>query len=129
MRYCPQCRSEYRDDVTHCSDDGALLVASKPAEGPKLNQLTAVLTLADRFEAEELAEGLLDEGLDVSLVSNRGQTLGNITSPGEIYSIVVAEQDAERARVLLVEWRSEYESQQGAAESAAEQESAATPIV
>lgn len=130
MRYCPECRAEYRDEVITCSDDGALLVDRKPQAEPTIARLASVLTLDDRFEAQELAQGLQEEGLEVSLVSNRGVVLGTLTAPGpETLAIVVPEADAERARALLAEWRPGYEAQQAEAEAQAEREATADSAV
>jgi hypothetical protein len=133
MRYCPRCEAEYRDDVKSCTEDGAILMdaaehaalARKRHASEIVGRLVSVLALADGFEADELASGLADEGLDVSLVSNRTDTLATLTDPGpEIFNVVVPEAQAERARAFLAEWRPQLEASEPEAESAAEREEA-----
>jgi hypothetical protein len=122
MRYCPKCESEFQDAVTTCSDDGTPLVDQKQFQAltagrlqvpERFHRLTAVLLLTDPFEAEELAEALVGEGFNVSVVSNKSQPFGWGTSPGpELFSIVVPDTQADKARVLVAQWQSELEDKQ-----------------
>ena len=136
MRYCPTCDLEYRDDKTVCSEDGSTLldkasydavVAHAGGAPNSAATLVPVLTLEDRFEAQELADDLLDARFDVALVSNKAPTLGTLTTPGpEVYSLIVPEAQAAKARALLAEWRPELEASQAAAQQAAEEEELAS---
>jgi hypothetical protein len=131
MRYCPTCEGEYQDTVTVCAEDGTPLVARATRREPPddLTRLTKIITLADRFEAEELAEQLADEGFDVALVSDKASTVGPLTSPGPaLYSVVVPDAKAETARALVAEWRTAMESDRAGAEAAADQEEQATEV-
>ncbi len=125
MRYCPRCDTEYLDSVQVCSEDGATLedkatYDARKAATASVDWLFSVLALSDGFEAEELAMGLVDEGLDASLVSNRTGTLDSLTDPGpEVFNIVVPKDEADRARALLAEWRPEFEAQRTDAANAA----------
>ena len=132
MRYCPQCGEEYRDSVTICAEDGTALVDRQTYEAtmaPKqdLTRLTSLLTLDDRFEADELAQTLADQGFDVAVVSNKTPTMGTLTTPGPtLFSIVVPNDEVGRAAPLVVEWRKDLESSRAQAEQAADAEEAAT---
>ena len=129
MRYCPTCKAEYRDKVTVCADDGTLLVDKPPAaarNGMDYATLATIATFDERFEAEELAESLLDEGFDVALVSNKGPTVGPLTSPAPaLFSIVVPESEAARAGALVTEWRAAMASDADGGARAADEEEAA----
>lgn len=63
--YCPQCRSEYRDGFTECSDCHVLLLAGAPpaepagAFDPTLG-LVVVLETNDRFQLA-FAKGMLQD--------------------------------------------------------------------
>jgi len=128
MRYCPTCEEEYRDDVAVCSDDGTPLTDHPlhPETDNDLTRLSTVITLDDRFEADELAQQLADEGFDVALVTNRSPTIGTLTTPGPLlYSVVVPDAELAKATALITEWRQALEEGQPDAESAAEREEAA----
>ena len=62
--YCPECRAEYRDGFTECSDCRVPLVAEKPTEnkGPGIPDLEWVTVLegTDRLVLAS-AKGLLEE--------------------------------------------------------------------
>src|SRR5438128_791065 len=101
MRYCPKCDTEYRDDVQVCSDDGTKLlskaeyeavVARAGNEPIDQTRLTTVLSLADRFEADELVEALREEGLNVSLVNDDTRPFPRTVPPNPVaFSIRVPE--------------------------------------
>jgi hypothetical protein len=62
--YCPQCRIEYRDGFTECSDCRVPLVADLPAElkGPGDPDLTLVTVLEGNSRVElASAKGLLEQ--------------------------------------------------------------------
>lgn len=137
MHYCPKCDAEYRDEVKVCTDDGAVLLdrAAYEAElrlqgrNPQpFTRLAVIARLADRFEAEELAQALADEGFELSLVADKGPTVGPLTTPGPtLYQLVVRESEAPRAAALLVEWRADLESPESQALAEAEAEEEAVP--
>lgn len=135
MRYCPQCDAEYRDDRPACTDDGTALLNRAAYEADLVRQgrkpldfrrLTAIATVDDSFEADALAKELTGQGFHVAVVASKPQTMGVLTSPGPTtWSLVVPDAEAERASVLLTEWRAGLESSAGEAEAAAVAEEAA----
>lgn len=138
MRYCPKCDSEYQDDTMRtCPDDGQALLERDAWEAERARQgrsprsvgrLVAVARLADQFEAQALAEALSDEGIEVTIIMEKGGIVGPITrSAPSMYLLSVAVTDAERASELLMEWRAGLESPEAAeqAEAAATAESGA----
>lgn len=129
MRSCPKCNQEYLDTVTVCADDQTPLVPKLVDDAPALRndvtRLTTLVTLEDRFEADELAQDLADEGYDVALVASKAPTLGPLTTPGPtVFSVVVPDTEAAAAAVLVAEWREAIEKNQEGAEKAAEEEEA-----
>jgi hypothetical protein len=138
MRYCPVCDEEYRDEVEKCSDDDTPLLGwedyqaelSRQGRRPEdFRALTAVATFEDRFEADELAQMLFDEGFDVSLASSKAPTVGPLTNPAPAaWSIVVPEEERARAEPLVAEWRRALEDSRAEAERAAEAEEAASEL-
>lgn len=136
MRYCPRCDAEFRDAVTSCTDDGTALLdraaydAELARQGRRpldVRRLATVATFADRFQAEEIAEELVDDGFHAALVTTKAPTVGPLTDPAPTeWSIVVPEVELERATVLVAEWRDALDASTGEAEKAAEAEEAAT---
>jgi hypothetical protein len=132
MRYCPKCDVEYRDTVKTCSDDGAHLLeaaeyAAAAARARKTvvrgARLISVSWQGDRFEAEELARGLVEEGIDAAVASNQTRSFRGAATPGpEMFSIVVPDVQAARATALLSVWRPGLEAQRPLAELEAEVE-------
>lgn len=52
MPWCPNCRSEYRDGFTNCTECGAPLVAQLPRKKPNVSQ--RVRQIDDDWKAEQL---------------------------------------------------------------------------
>lgn len=139
MLYCPKCDSEYQDTALQtCPDDGQPLVdratweSLRAQEGRKprrIGRLIAVAELPDRFQAQELARALGEEGIEAALSSDKAGTLGTLTTPGpSLFRISVAVADAARASELLAIWRPELDSPEveAQAEAAADAESNAS---
>lgn len=131
MRYCPTCDAEYRNDVSVCADDGTALLdraayeaelARQGRDPQDFRRLVQVGLFADRFEADELARDLADEGLNAWLVRTKTPVVGMIDPGPMLWAIVVPERDLERAEALLAEWRPALEGAQAEAEAAAERE-------
>lgn len=132
MRYCPTCDAEFRDDKTTCTDDETPLLERAAYEAElartgrqpqNIRRLVQVALFDDRFEADELARDLAEEGLNAWLVRTKTPIVGMLT-PGSIqWAIVVPEREFERAEALLAEWRPALEGSRAQAEAAAEAES------
>ncbi len=135
MRYCPVCDEEYRDDVPRCTDDDTPLVdratweagLARQGRTPlEVKKLATVAVLEDRFEADEVAQNLADEGFHVSISPSKAPTVGPLTNPTPTaWAIVVPEGEKARAEALVTEWRAALESSHAQAEQAAETEEAA----
>ena len=68
MRYCPQCRTEYVDEVTHCSDCGAELVDYQQSEAlPADIQWVRLASLANEVQGILLREELEKRGIRTML--------------------------------------------------------------
>lgn len=70
--YCPCCKSEYRNGITHCADCDVDLVERLPEEKPKENsfinteksgKLVKLLTVEDRVEADLIVNLLKNNGI------------------------------------------------------------------
>lgn len=62
MHYCPECRSEYKDEITICADDGATLVTTLAAASAAPNdepfvEIFATSNLEDIETARQLLSG------------------------------------------------------------------------
>jgi len=59
MPICPKCRAEYKTGIIHCTDDGAELVDTLPADDMTAVTLEEVYVTVDAIEAERI-RGLLE---------------------------------------------------------------------
>ena len=76
--WCPNCKTEYRDGVTVCSDCGAELVPALPVE---FEDLVRVAAVADETEANLLADFLESEGITgLELVEAEEEIEGEMTT-------------------------------------------------
>jgi hypothetical protein len=62
MPFCPKCKSEYRAGVTHCADDGELLVDARPEDLDAVN-LVEVYAAYRVIEADRISALLEDDGV------------------------------------------------------------------
>lgn len=132
MRYCPKCDAEYQDSaLLTCPDDGATLIDRAAWEALRgrprhIGRLEPVLQLPDRFQIQELARALEQEGIETAITSDKAGTLGTLTTPGPmLFRLSVALADVPRATELVDEWRRGLDSTEAErqAEEAATRES------
>ena len=99
--HCPQCHSEYREDVTECADCQVPLVGTPGRAGPAGPEMITVLECSDPVVLA-VAQGSLDTaGIDY-LVSTKSPGWVSLRKGTEVgTSIQVAPRDADDARVLL----------------------------
>lgn len=111
MLYCPRCDTEYVDGRKTCADDGTPLLDRRAYEAelarqgrlPRNSQFFREVGRGyDRFTAENVADAIAREGIESSIMPNRGATAGMLTEPvpRRSWIVVVAEDNAERAAAI-----------------------------
>ena len=135
MRYCPACDAEFEDHLQSCPDDGIKLLSIDAYQAELARQgrrpvdfasLESVAMFDDRFSATEVALGLQDEGIEVSLVSTRGGVMGSIAGGAPAaWMLVVPSSQAAEARALAAEWQPALAGAAAEGEAAAVAEEAA----
>ncbi len=106
-KYCPECRSEFREDVAECPDCGVALVVKLPAEDHEHEPMVSVL---DAVDTEELmvAKMLLESADIECLLEDAGATPGlsfggSFDPAGQPTHLMVPESRAAEARALLAQ--------------------------
>ena len=106
--FCPECRTEYREGFTVCSDCGKTLVPELPPKPPK--QIPS-----ESADFEEVL-GFMDEGVVAivkSLLDEEGidyYIVGEFSVPkGPDQKLMVRKDQAERAREILKDLESDEE--------------------
>ena len=100
MPYCPDCRFEYKEDVSKCPDCGADLVDELPKEStPGSPNFVPLRNLPSRFHAQMLEEALKNEGIPSMIKGDELAIISDFNSPRQV-TIWVSEKDAERAEEI-----------------------------
>ena len=102
MPWCPTCRTEYEAGRTVCSDCGAALVETLP---PEAADPVVVLEANSAVEAQ-VAEATLEAAGIPAYVSGTQSLVPNVDAFGDEppeSEVLVAAEDAERARAILGE--------------------------
>jgi hypothetical protein len=107
-------------DLLHPRDSDADDDASDAPDDPGEFELAG--TAPDSLEADLLWRALEDVGIPAIVHSPRSGVVGKLSSPVEVYNILVPARDLERARTLLAERRAALEADPEAAARAAEDE-------
>ena len=103
--FCPECESEYEPGVTHCRDDGALLVERLTPENvvhdPSEARFLQLYKLGSPAEAEMVNDILQNNGIR-SMVKSGGSDafspLLSATAEGAV--VLVDERDFDRAQEI-----------------------------
>ncbi len=82
MPFCPKCRIEYQEGITHCPDCGAELVAELPPEeesrlSPSETELVELCRLSDPNQGDVLKATLEEAGI-AALVRTKGPISGEL---------------------------------------------------
>jgi hypothetical protein len=101
MPFCPECQSEYKSEVSTCTDCGVALVAELPVEGALDNEPSELLPMRNFANAAEasMVLGLLEENGIRAFLSGGGFTVAPSAFAGDIV-LMVDERDMERATAL-----------------------------
>ena len=100
MPWCPNCRSEYRPEIAHCSEpncDNAPLLPELPADPDVLE----IYTAADGLEAQRLAGLLQDAGIEVALADHADHVFPTPASASSGVRIAVTRAGEAAARALI----------------------------
>jgi len=107
--YCPQCRTEYREGFTECTDCKAPLLAGSPPPDPPdpfdpSIQNVVVLETHDAIQLA-MAKGLLEDSEVPFLLKGRITTLVNDVDPfvqKQVFILVPSDREAEAREILDV---------------------------
>jgi len=103
-RYCPTCKSEFKQQLSRCPDDGSPLMA-KPAR-EKHYVLKDIYAAANEIEAERIAAFLAEDGV-IAEIFRRG--VAQLPMTGDThYLIAVDKEHAVHARRLIENARKDH---------------------
>ncbi|MDP2807750.1 MAG: DUF2007 domain-containing protein [bacterium] len=111
MKYCPQCRSEYREGFQTCSDCGSPLVGNLPeisADAIPEGELASVFDPPDQMIGQALAALLEDNGIRCILKSEQIPMYNGVAMmlQSRWGQLMVLEGDRARAEDLIKEYLS-----------------------
>ncbi|MFH1811700.1 MAG: DUF2007 domain-containing protein [Pseudomonadota bacterium] len=107
MPYCPQCRTEYREGVTHCSDDGSALVPGLPDDKLTGAVLQEIYAAYHELEAERIRSLLEDVGIACFTRNLRRAAFPTGAGSEATFLVAVPQADAERAIALVQQARTD----------------------
>src|SRR5205823_10200031 len=113
------CENEM-SDLLHPRDSDPDDDSSQEPEDP--GDFEVAGTAPDALEADLLWRALEDAGIPVIVHSPRSGVVGKLSSPVEVYNLLVPARDLDRARSLVAERRAALEADPEAAARAAEEE-------
>lgn len=97
-KYCPQCQTEYKDNVSICPDDNSALSSSPPKEAPFAGSVD-IYAAASEIEAERIVSFLRDEGIDARDLQTQ---IAQLPTPSDMrYFICVPTQHRDDAVKLI----------------------------
>lgn len=97
-KYCPQCQTEYKDDITICPDDNSPLSSSPPKETP-FSGTVDIYAAASEVEAERIVTFLRDEGIDAKELQTQ---IAQVPTPSDMrYFICVRPEHRDQAIKLI----------------------------
>ena len=123
MKYCPDCESEYMEDVEACSDCGGPLLSDseyralqekrqreeETREERAREYTVSVYTAENKFEADQLEAALKTEGIDVLVKLFRDTAFDGIYVSQKGWAMIeVPERDKERAEAIIREVESTF---------------------
>ena len=121
MKYCPNCGSEYFDEVNICSDCNIRLTEeneylkrkdAEDAELKKLDRLSRVCTLENRFEADVISNALEKEDITFIIREFRDTAYNGLFIPqlgwGEV---MVPDAEADKAEKIIDNIRKNIEKE------------------
>lgn len=137
MKYCPECGSEYRNEIVACADcaGAPALVSSAqmrerglPLPGDRdTRKFVAVITAEDPLSAEQYVAALEEEKITAFARPRRAGVVDPLTTAasGPWWEIVVPEEQAPRAAEIVEAEEARIEAGAEEAGKAAEEEEAA----
>jgi hypothetical protein len=109
MKFCPKCCTEYRDDITQCTDCGAALVGPDAQDRIRLarehesaEEFIPVHTAGDRFAADVMRDALEKNDIPVLVRSFTDTSFDGIFIPQKGWGmILVPKEFYDRARHII----------------------------